>query len=667
MQGGSMQGLSTIPKNAYVWPLSIAIIFVICLHGAWAADYSSEQDFFTEIPVVLSASRLSQPLSEVPNAMTVIDREMIKASGFRTITDLFRLVPGTYVSYSNGWQPIVAYHGSTDDYARRMQVRVDGRSIYMPPLGSVSWEDLPLQIGDIERIEVIRGPAAASYGGNSTQGVINIITSDASAMHGFKASVSKGNGGIADASVRMGKSGENFDYRLSVGYRGDHGYDAVQVPIDGYPSISNDSYQTRLFNLRGLYHPNAVDSIDFQLGYTSGSRGDGTAKSLDPNSPHDRHNNEHFSQATWIRSLEGGDEFKLQFYHIYQDVLNSVPPVAPFPALSDSWTNTRDDLELQHTLHTSPDNRLVWGASARRDWSKADHKFLEDQVLKQSTLFAHDEWRVSSQWLLNAGALQEDNGMGESNISPRVALIYKFAPKQTLRFGISKAYRNPSLYEERGDYHFPELGATLYHASGGLRPESVLSREIGYIGEFPEYGLSVDMRIYHDQLRDIIFSTTDPIPDYTNMFDAQHKGMEITTKHHWGDHNQLTFSYAYQLLISPFTASANSTYTGTNYSETMPRNMISALYSTRFANDMAFSMCYYQQGSMLAIDRGENDRQQLTRRADIRIAKGFKSYTGGLEGEVAWVVQSLFAGRHIDYMDSNLFDRRTFLTVSVTY
>ena len=57
----------------------------------------SEQSFTLDVPVVLSASRLRQPLSEAPNAVTVIDRNIIAASGFRNLPDLFRLVPGMYV------------------------------------------------------------------------------------------------------------------------------------------------------------------------------------------------------------------------------------------------------------------------------------------------------------------------------------------------------------------------------------------------------------------------------------------------------------------------------------------------------------------------------------------------------------------------------------------
>ena len=241
-----------------------SIMLMLCANQCLAAPEDfSEQSLIGDMPVVLSASRLRQPLSEAPNAMTVIDRAMIKASGFRTIPDLFRMVPGMYVSYWSGNSAIVGYHGVIEQYARRMQVLVDGRTVYMPPNGGVSWEDLPLQMEDIERIEVIRGPAAASYGGNSFQGVINIITRDAGAQHGFKASVTKGNGGISDAAVNFGKHTEALDYRVSLGMRSDDGYDPSHYISYGGVQYdpNNDSHATHLYNLRAGYHPNVVDSL----------------------------------------------------------------------------------------------------------------------------------------------------------------------------------------------------------------------------------------------------------------------------------------------------------------------------------------------------------------------------------------------------------------------
>lgn len=635
-------------------------LLTVCLLSYYDVSHAEDQDiteqyYLQDFPVVLSASRLPQPLSEAPNAMTVIDRSMIKASGFRTIADLFRLVPGMYVSYATGHEPIVAYHGTTDNLARRMQVLVDGRSVFMPPMGSVAWEDLPLQIDDIERIEVIRGPAAASHGSNSTQGVLNIITRDASAFQGFKASVTRGNGGISDAAISIGQRGETVDYRVSLGSRGDDGYDANKL------AVNNDSHTTHLFNLRGNYHPNIVDSFDFQLGYTEGTRGDGKPGAA--NSPHDRYDNENFGQVTWLRGLNGGDEFKLQYYHIYQNMLSEVPAISPFPALSDNYTNTRDDLELQHMMQTSPSNRLVWGASMRRDWTLAPNKFLGEQSLYQTTLFAHDEWRMTPRWLLNTGAMEEDNGLGQKSLSPRIALIYKVTDQQTLRFGVSRAYRNPSLFEERGNYHFPQLGNyTIYQSSGNLRPESILSREIGYLGEFPEHGFSFDARIYSDQLSDIIYETENIPKDYVNLFNAEHNGLEITTKHQWGNRNQLTFNYAYQVLSSNLSV----TYAGA-YSDSMPRNMLSALYSKTFAGEIALSLGYYQQDSMLPIDRGPYDRQSFTTRWDMRVAKGFRKQKDGSEIEIALVVQGLLDEHYIDYVNENQFNQRAYITATLIY
>ena len=236
--------------------------------GYAADDVSSEQAYLQDFPVVLSASRLSQPLSEAPNAMTVIDRGMIKASGFRTIADLFRLVPGMYVGSLNGHTPIVGYHGSTEEYSRRMQVLIDGRSVYMPPFSMVDWEDIPLQIDDIERIEVVRGPAAASYGANSLQGVINIITRDAASANTFEISVNKGSEGIADVAARMGRAGENLDYRITLAHREDKGYGSY---------ILNDSKTTNQLNFRSNFHPAGSDSVDFQMGYSDSTRGLGSS------------------------------------------------------------------------------------------------------------------------------------------------------------------------------------------------------------------------------------------------------------------------------------------------------------------------------------------------------------------------------------------------------
>lgn len=94
-------------------------------------DFLSEKDYYPEVPIVSSATRLQQPLSETPTSVTVIDRQMIESSGFFRIADLLRLVPGFQVGLSAlDHVPMVTYHGQADAFPRRMQVLVDGRSVF---------------------------------------------------------------------------------------------------------------------------------------------------------------------------------------------------------------------------------------------------------------------------------------------------------------------------------------------------------------------------------------------------------------------------------------------------------------------------------------------------------------------------------------------------------
>ena len=156
---------------------------------ALAATAADEDLYFSELPIVASVSRLPQRLADAPGAVTVIDRTLIKASGARNFVDLLRLVPGFQVTPHNQEGGIVAYHGlSNEEYTPRVQVLLDGRSLYSPLFKSgVNWNLIPVALENIERIEVMRGANGVSYGSNALLGVINIITQDASQTHGLDA------------------------------------------------------------------------------------------------------------------------------------------------------------------------------------------------------------------------------------------------------------------------------------------------------------------------------------------------------------------------------------------------------------------------------------------------------------------------------------------------
>lgn len=392
-------------------------------------EMDNEQAFFLELPVVLTASRLSQPLDESPNAMTVIDRQMIRASGFRKLSELFRLVPGMYVGSRNGYSGFVSYHSTTDDFSRRMQVLVDGRSVYLPPFSSVIWDDIPVLLEDIERIEVIRSPSAASHGANSTQGVINIITREAGVPEPGRVTVAQGGNGISDLSGQFGTHSGVLDQRIGIGYRSDQGYDWSAI---------NDNNRTQMLNWRGNYHPNGIDNFDIQLGCSAAVRADGIVNRAD-NPFRDTRSEYSYQQLTWTRALKAGDELRVAYHHTYWRFDDDA--VSP----AENIRSQRYDVELQHVTLWHPENRMAWGAGWRSESVSGPVYFdTPAPTLTQTRLFAHDEWRFSERALLNAGAMWEDNGMGHRGLSPRLSLNYHITPTHTLRASTSVAYRNPA-------------------------------------------------------------------------------------------------------------------------------------------------------------------------------------------------------------------------------
>ncbi len=660
-------------------------IYILCLlaNGAWATDDAGDQDYLQEFPVVSSASRLAQPLSEAPNAMTVIDRKMIAESGFRTIPDVFQLVPGMYVSYYSGSQAVVSYHGTLTQDASGMQVLIDGRSVYLPPFNTVDWALLPITLDDIERIEVIRGPAAASYGENSVHGVINIITRDAGAVEGVSASNTRGDKGVNDGSVHFGKHGETLDYRMTLAYTADNGFDNLTSPPNNIPlaeaqntallNNTNNDNQARLMNYRATYHADAVNDIDVQFGFNHDVMGVGFRDStLDK--PHNMIGYSNTEQIEWLHRPDNTSEISLRLYHIQHTSNESYLLGSPSYSVATSMDTGRNEIELQHTLRTAESNRLVYGAGYRQDTVDSNSyypvvtpsSFPASFALTEFRVFANDEWRYNEKLIVNAGGMLEKDAIGNREFSPRVSLNYHLVPLHTIRIGASIAHRTPSLGEQYASQANPyqlgykyELSPSI--TSSGLTPEKIFSREIGYLGELRDWNTSIDMRLFSDQMSNMIY----PLPNsalWGNGMEASYRGIETTVKYAFSDSGNFTFNYTDENVDS----NSGSLSLGqlNPLSESLPKTMLSMQYAQRLPNDVSFSTAYYFQSSMLGFDRGPIDFQPTHRRVDMRLAQPFRDI-GGMNGEVALVVQNLFSTAYTEYIATALFDRRAFVTLTL--
>jgi iron complex outermembrane recepter protein len=131
------------------------------------------------------ASKKSESLFETPFSVAVITKEEIRKAGATSLMEAFRLMPGLIVmEQSNGNYDIHVRGGNNVQRNSIFSiggntttlVMIDNRPAYNYYLGGTFWETIPIDLNDIERIELIKGASSAMYGPNALSGIINIIT-----------------------------------------------------------------------------------------------------------------------------------------------------------------------------------------------------------------------------------------------------------------------------------------------------------------------------------------------------------------------------------------------------------------------------------------------------------------------------------------------------------
>ncbi len=644
--------------------LLILFSFLSCFGYALPASaaheiaYMTEQDFLGDVPLVLGASRLPQRLQDAPSATIVIDRQTIEASGFNNVADVLRLVPGMYVGYFKGHAPSVALHGLTGEYSGRMQVLVDGRSVYNSLIGSVEWNDIPLLIEDIERIEVVRGPNSASFGANAFMGVINITTRDPAKIKSSVAGITLGDNGQRRASARLAGHAAAWDYRLSAGYRADDGFDKV-----------NDSQRQKILDLRASYTPNGSDSWQFGAGHNTSSRGKGYVDTL-LDQPHPEFNTASYASANWARSLGPDREISARLYHGSNDIESSVTSL-PLAALGNQRFTIsgvvdmqRTDFEAQYRFTPTPDWRVVAGGGLRRDSARSEIYLGtgKREINDTQRLFAHGEWHANSRLNVNLGAMLEDTSYTGREFSPRIALNYRLTPDHALRTSVSRATRTPTIYEEKADYHI-NLGPVRIQqnlAVGGLRSEHIASTELGYVGNFSSTGMTLDLRLYRDRLSDLVGAIRIASPpgsinpgtiSATNVNDATIRGYETSLRYVPVKSTDILLGYANTRISS----------NDPELERTMPINTLSLLARHAWTDHLNTSLGYYQTSKVDGLSEG--DPVPLARRLEARAAYRFGPLsTLDRGGEIALVMQNLL-GKYADFKLDNVADRRVYVSL----
>ncbi len=201
---------------------------------AVALAISSWADAATRQPVVVvTATRHAQTIDDSLAGVSVITREDIDRAATRDLVDLLRLQTGIDIVRSGGLgqQTSLFMRGSNSNH---VLVLIDGVRIASANTGGYAWENLPL--GQIERIEIVRGPRAAQWGSDAIGGVIQIFTRRG---EGLDVTTLVGSHRTAGAEAGWGHRQPGHGYRLRVGYLDSEGFTRrTQMASDSIPTTT---------------------------------------------------------------------------------------------------------------------------------------------------------------------------------------------------------------------------------------------------------------------------------------------------------------------------------------------------------------------------------------------------------------------------------------------
>jgi iron complex outermembrane receptor protein len=210
--------------------------------------------------IEVTGSRVPLTLGEAARIVTVLSREDIQAAAVQSINELLKYAVGVDVRQRGdlGIQTDISIRGGTSD---QITILLNGANISNPQTGHLT-ADFPVDMNDIERIEILEGPAARVYGTSAFTGAINIVTKSDKQSHAA-IDLSTGQYGLFNGGVRGNFTKGRLSNQLSGGYSRSDGY------------IANSDFNTKRVFYQGEYSGKEAD-IRWQAGISDKGYGANT-------------------------------------------------------------------------------------------------------------------------------------------------------------------------------------------------------------------------------------------------------------------------------------------------------------------------------------------------------------------------------------------------------
>lgn len=455
---------------------------------------------------VITATRVARPLADIVSDVSVIDRETIEASGAVGVIDVISRLPGVQIT-RNGGQGSSGSVYLRGAESRFTAVYLDGVRLDSQSTGGVVWEQIPLS--QIDRIEVVRGPAAAVYGSDAMGGVIQLFTKKGEGAPAPYVGVGLGNQGTRTVQAGVSGGTEQVDYALGLSHERADGFSAR---VGSAYNPDEDGYRRTSANARlGVQFDTTHRLEGTLLASNLNSQYDGSKTADDRN-----HHQLRTASLAWLAK--------------WSDVYSTRLQVTQ----GQSEYSTRPNFYMtETTLH----NYLL-----QNEWRLGAHLFTaalerrEDELHNPATEFVGDLQRDRSQnalalgYGLNQGAhtlqanlrYDDDSEFGGKSTGS-LSYGYAITPQWRVTAAAGTSFRAPTLYHRFSEYGAPDL-----------QPEKGRNVELG--ARWTQGESSVGVVAYRNRVSNLInFGAAGRCDSsfgcYENVGRAEYKGVTLSAAH----------------------------------------------------------------------------------------------------------------------------------------
>jgi iron complex outermembrane receptor protein len=542
---------------------------------------------FSELPSVFSASRHEQPITKAPASVDIISSEQIKRYGWRTVSAMLGSLPGFISTYDRAYNHSgVRGFAPPGDYNTRILVLIDGHRVNenLQDYAGLG-QDFLVDVENIERVEVVRGPASALYGSSALFAVVNVITQRGRDLQGVRVSGAGASYDTYQGQISHGKKFTNgLETFLSASHYHSDGHENLTFPGLGSVHHLDSEEVERLhgklawedFTLSGSWMGRKKY---LPTGTTGTTFGDPNTNYHDRRAYADLNYHHHFTGDWELTGRAFWDNYEFDDDLPYR--LSATQRITNKDIWRGQWFG--GEFLLSHTFFDT--HRLTLGSEFRRNYQQlmtnndVNPYFLyanNNQTSNISGIYLQDEWTILHNLSLQAGGRYDHYDTFGGTFNPRLGLVYEPLEGSTLKLLYGTAFRAPNAFETI--YTCCE-GSTPWIGNSSLKPEQIKSYEIVWEQRLNQH---FDLRIspYYNRLTNLINLTVsaDGIRQFKNQGNAEAHGLETQLKGRY-ENFEGRLSHTYQ----------QSRIGGYNTAPNSPQHMVKLNVSVPLWQDKLFA------------------------------------------------------------------------------